>query len=127
MGIGHGGSLASFCSTFKAPYIQVESSLAPRAALGQLIVAAAVTLEKAGLIGSTRREMSNAANELVRLRRRCRIETPLKDNPAKGFALKLLGHLPVLYALQRMSSVARRFKNPLAANSNVLAKYDLLP
>jgi glucose/mannose-6-phosphate isomerase len=127
VGIGHGGSLASFCSSFNAPYIQVESSLAPRAALGQLIVAAAVALEKADLIRSTSREMSKAAQELVRLRRRCRIETPIESNPAKSLALKLLGHLPVLYALQRMSSVARRFKNQLAENSKLLAKYDLLP
>ena len=127
VGIGHGGSLASFCTSFRAPYIQVEASLAPRAALGQLIVAAAVALEKADLIRSTSREMSKAAQELVRLRRRCRIETPLNDNPAKGLALRLLGHLPVLYALQRMSSVARRFKNQLAENSKLLAKYDLLP
>ena len=127
VGIGHGGSLASFCSSFKAPYIQVEASLAPRAALGQLIVAAAVTLERAGLIHSTHREMSNAAQELDRLRRRSRVQTPTKDNPAKGLAVKLLGHLPVLYALQRMSSVARRFKNQLAENSKLLSKYDLLP
>ena len=127
VGIGHGGSLASLCSSFKAPYIQVEASLAPRAALGQLIVAAAVALEKTDLIGSTRREMSKAAQELVRLRRRCRIETPVGDNPAKGLALELLDHLPILYSLQRMSSVARRFKNQLAENSKLLAKYELLP
>jgi glucose/mannose-6-phosphate isomerase len=127
VGIGHGGSLASFCSDFKAPYIQVEASLAPRAALGQLIVAAAVTLESADLIRSTRREMSKATHELVRLRRRCRMDNPLENNPAKSLALKLLGHLPVLYTLQRMSSVARRFKNQLAENSKLLAKYDLLP
>ncbi len=127
VGIGNGGSLASFCYRFKAPFIQVEASLAPRAALGQLIVAAAVALEKADLIRSTRREMFQAAQELVRFRRRCRIDTPLEDNPAKSLALKLLGHLPILYSLQRMSSVARRFKNQLAENSKLLAKYDLLP
>jgi glucose/mannose-6-phosphate isomerase len=127
VGIGHGGSLSSLCSRFKAPYIQIEASLAPRAALGQLIVAAAMALEKADLIVSTRREMSKAAHELVRLRRRCRIETPLEHNPAKSLASRLLSHLPVVYALQRMSSVARRFKNQLAENSKILAKYDLLP
>ena len=127
VGIGHGGSLASLSSSFKAPYIQVEASLAPRAALGHLIVAATVTLEKANLIRSARREMSSAAQELGGLRRQCRVDTPLKDNPAKSLALELLGHLPVLYALQRMSSVARRFKNQLAENSKLIAKYDLLP
>ena len=127
VGIGHGGSLAAICSSFRAPYFRVETSLAPRAALSQLIVAAAVTLEEANLIRSTRREMSDVAQTLVRLRRRYRVDTPLKDNPAKSLALELLGHLPVLYALQRMSSVARRFKNQLAENSKLLAKYDLLP
>jgi len=127
VGIGHGGSLASFCYRFKAPFIRVEASLAPRAALGQLIVSAAIALENANLIRSTTREISKAAQELVRIRRRCRIETPVADNPAKSLAVKLLGHLPVLYSLQRMSSVARRFKNQLAENSKLLAKYDLLP
>ena len=127
VGIGHGGSLASLCHRFNAPFVEVEASLAPRAALGQLIVAAAIALENAKLIRSTTRETSKAAQELVRLRRRCRIENPLKDNPAKNLAVKMLGRLPVVYSLQRMSSVARRFKNQLAENSKLLAKYDLLP
>jgi len=127
IGIGHGGSLASFCNRFKAPFFQVEASLAPRAALGQLIVAATVALERANLVRSTKRETSMAAQELVRIRRRCRVETPLADNPAKSLAEKLVGHLLVIYSLQRMSSVARRFKNQLAENSKLLAKYDLLP
>src|SRR5256886_16049674 len=127
VGIGHGGSLASLCHRFNAPFVEVEASLAPRAALGQLIVAAAIALENAKLIRSTTRETSKAAQELVRLRRRCRIENPLKDNPAKSLDVRMLGQLPVVYSLQRMSSVARRFKNQLAENSKLLAKYDLLP
>src|SRR5437016_10094645 len=47
IGIGHGGSLASFCNSYKTPFFQVEASLPPRAALGQLIVAAAIALERA--------------------------------------------------------------------------------
>jgi glucose/mannose-6-phosphate isomerase len=127
VGIGHGGSLASLCRRAKAPFIQIESSLAPRVALGQLIAASAAALESADLIHSTRREMSEAGRDLVRLRGRCGVETSLANNSAKSLAQKLLGHLPVLYSLQRMSSVARRFKNQLAENSKVLAKYDLLP
>src|SRR2546428_5828822 len=127
IGIGHGGSLALFCNRFKAPFLQVEASLAPRAALGQLIVAAAIALERTNLVRSTTRERSMVAQELVRIRRRCRVETPLANNPAKSLAEKLVGHLLVIYSLQRMSSVARRFKNQLAENSKLLAKYDLLP
>jgi glucose/mannose-6-phosphate isomerase len=127
VGIGHGGSLASLCLRAKAPFIQIEESLAPRVALGQLIAASATALERADLVHSTRREMSEAGRDLVRLRGRCSVETSLADNSAKSLAQKLLGRLPVLYSLQRMSSVARRFKNQLAENSKVLAKYDLLP
>ena len=127
VGIGHGGSLASLCSRFNAPYFQVEHSLAPRAALGQLIVAATLALESADLVRSTTREISRAAQDLLLIKRRCRIETPLADNPAKSLAEKLLGRMLVIYSLQRMSSVGRRFKNQLAENSKLLAKYDLLP
>lgn len=127
VGIGHGGSLASLCQRVKAPFIQVEASLAPRAALGQLIVAAASVLQGANLVHSTPREIFEAGSDLARIRGRCRAESLLENNPAKKLAEKLLGHLPVLYSLQRMSSVARRFKNQLAENSKVLAKYDLLP
>jgi glucose/mannose-6-phosphate isomerase len=127
VGIGHGGSLASFCDRFKAPFIQVEGSLAPRAALGQLIVAATIALETANLVRPTTRERFEAGRELIRLRHRCRIETTLGNNPAKSLAGKLLGHLLVIYSLQRLSSIARRFKNQLAENSKLLAKYDLLP
>src|SRR3989442_590938 len=93
IGIGHGGSLASLCNRFKAPFFQVEASLAPRAALGQLVVAAAVALESANLVRSTTRERSIAARELVRIRRRCRVETPRVNNPAKSLAEKLVGLL----------------------------------
>lgn len=127
VGIGHGGSLGSLCYRFKVPFIQVEASLAPRAALGQLIVAAAIALERVSLVRSTTRDISEAGRDLIRLRDRCRIETALETNPAKRIAEKLLGHSLVIYSLQRMSSVARRFKNQLAENSKLLAKYDLLP
>src|SRR5207247_9114835 len=83
VGIGHGGSLATFCYRFKAPFIRVEASLAPRAALGQLIVSAALALENANLIRSTTREISKAAQELVRIRRRCCFDTPVTDKRAK--------------------------------------------
>src|SRR5207245_10371210 len=38
----------------------------------------------------------------------------------------LIGHLPVIYAVRRMASVARRFKNQLAEKSKMGAKYGLL-
>jgi len=71
--------------------------------------------------------MSEVSGELTGLRRQFRVQTPLKRNPAKRLAINFLDHFIVLYSLQRMSSVARRFKNQLAENSKELAKYDILP
>src|SRR5438093_1387371 len=38
VGIGHGGSLASLCHRFNAPFVEVEASVATSAALDQMIV-----------------------------------------------------------------------------------------
>jgi glucose/mannose-6-phosphate isomerase len=127
IGVGTGGKLRDMCSQFDAPFVEVESALAPRAALSQLIVAATCVLENFGVVASTFREMSETGRELAGLRSRFRVQTPLERNPAKRLATKLLDHFIVLYSLQRMSSVARRFKNQLAENSKEVAKYDALP
>lgn len=127
IGIGTGGKLSDLCNQFDAPFIEVEPVLAPRAALGQLIVATATALSRLGLVGSTSREMVETGRELVRLRKRFCREKPLETNPAKRLASRLLGSLVVIYSMQRMSSVGRRFKNQLAENSKLVAKYDVLP
>ncbi len=127
VGIGAGGRLASMCRSFNVPFVQVASAIAPRAALGQLIVAVASTLESFDLVHHAEREMVRAGNELVRLGNRVRKEIPLDKNPAKLLAEKLDARFVVAYSLQRMSSVARRFKNQLAENCKLVAKYDVLP
>ena len=127
VGIGAGGKLASICRSFNVPFVGVTPAIAPRAALGQLIVATANALEALDLVHRTSRGMLNAGKELVRLRTRVKKETPLANNPAKRLARKLQARFTVAYSLQRMSSVARRFKNQLAENSKVAAKYDVLP
>src|SRR5436309_11065562 len=125
IGVGTGGKLSDLCSQLGAPFLEVEPALAPRAALGQLIAAAASVLDNLGLVRSAVREMSEVSGELTGLRRQFRVQTPLKRNPAKRLATDLLYHFIVLYSLQRMSSVASRFKNTLDEIYKVLAKYDI--
>ena len=126
-GIGNGGELSELCDQFGAPFVRVKSAIAPRAALGQLVAATASVLAGLGLVRTVSREMIKAGTDLAVVRKRCQKETPISRNPAKLLASKMLGHLVVLYSLQRMSSVVRRFKNQLAENSKTIAKYDLLP
>lgn len=126
-GVGTGGSLAEICAEFRAPFVNVEHSIAPRAALSQLVVAVAGVLESFGLIRSASREMIETYRELVILKNRLRVQRRLERNQAKILATRLLGHSVVLYSLQRMASVTRRFKNQLAENSKEVSKYDALP
>jgi glucose/mannose-6-phosphate isomerase len=127
VGIGTGGKLESLCGRFRAPFIHVEESVAPRAALSQLVVAISVALERAGAIPSVSHELRDARRELLTVKRESGFETPLVKNPAKRLASRFLGRFIVLYSLQRMSSIARRFKNQLAENSKEVAKFDLIP
>lgn len=127
VGIGTGGELKILCAKFRSPFVRVNPSIAPRAALSQLVVATSMVLEEAGLVGRVSAELDRAWRELRPVMQSSRIKTQLTKNPAKKLAKSLFGHFIVLYSMQRMSSVARRFKNQLAENSKEVAKYDLLP
>lgn len=127
IGIGTGGRLAELCTRFHLPFIRVEPALAPRAALTQLVVATSTALEKVEAVESIGRGLEQAWRELLPLTGRCNAQIDMERNPAKRLAHSLLGHFLVLYSLQRMSSVARRFKNQLAENSKQVAKYEALP
>ncbi len=127
IGVGTGGKLEGLCDQFRAPFIEVETTVAPRAALSQMIVAIATALESLGLSRSTSKVLPEAGKELARLRTRFKAQNPIEKNPAKRLAAKLLGRFIVMYSLERMSSVARRFKNQLGENCKEVAKYDVLP
>lgn len=126
-GVGTGGRLAEMCTEFRAPFVDVEPSVAPRAALSQLVVAVTRVLEGFALVRSTSREVMETYRELVVLKNRLGVQSPLETNRAKRLASELLGRSVVSYTLQRMASVARRFKNQLAENSKEVSKYDVLP
>jgi len=92
-----------------------------------MVVATAVALHEHGIIQDPKNEIKLAIRELGLLRNRIQRQVPLSQNPAKRLAASLKGYLPVIFAFQRMASVARRFKNQLAENSKMFAKYSLLP
>jgi glucose/mannose-6-phosphate isomerase len=125
--IGIGGKLQELCEEFSVSFVAVEPAPAPRAALGQMVVATAMALHSQGITPDPASEIELTVRELGRLRDRIKMQVPLSQNPAKRFAASLRGHLPVIFALRRMASVARRFKNQLAENSKMFAKYSLLP
>ncbi|HEV2118663.1 MAG TPA: bifunctional phosphoglucose/phosphomannose isomerase [Candidatus Bathyarchaeia archaeon] len=127
MTIGTGGKLQELSEELGVPFLGVRPAPAPRAALGQMVVASALALNSCGIIQDPKSEIELAARELGRLRNRIQRQVPLTKNPAKRLAASLEGRLPAIYAFRRMGSVARRFKNQLAENSKMVAKCALLP
>jgi glucose/mannose-6-phosphate isomerase len=125
--IGTGGKLQELCEELEVSFVGVQPAPAPRAALGQMVVATAIALHRRAVIQDPTNEIKLAIQELGRLRNRLQRQVPLSQNPAKRLAELLKGHVPVIFAFRRMASVARRFKNQLAENSKVFAKYSLLP
>jgi glucose/mannose-6-phosphate isomerase len=125
--IGTGGKLQKLCQELDVSFTAVQHAPAPRAALGQMVVATAIALHGCEIIQDPENEIELAIRELGRLRNRIQRQVPLSQNPAKRLATSLKGQLPVIFAFRRMASVARRFKNQLAENSKMFAKYSLLP
>jgi glucose/mannose-6-phosphate isomerase len=125
--IGTGGKLQKLSEELDVPFLAVRPAPAPRAALGQMVVATAIALHSCGIIQNPKTEIELATRELGRLRNRIQRQVPLSENPAKRLATSLKGRLPVIYAFQRMAGVARRFKNQLAENSKMVAKHAQLP
>ena len=125
--VGTGGKLQKLSEGLGIPFLTVQSAPAPRAALGQMVAATAIMLHNCGIIQDPKNEILLATRELSRLSNRIQRRVPFSENPAKRFAASLIGRLPVIYTFGRMASVARRFKNQLAENSKMVAKYGLLP
>lgn len=125
--IGTGGKLHKLSEESSAPFLKVQAAPAPRAALGQMIVACADALRAYGVIQDHGSEIHSAIRDLRQLNRRVKGSTLQEENPAKKLASSLRNSVPVVFAFRRMAAVARRFKNQLAENSKMVGKYSLLP
>jgi len=125
--IGTGGKLQKLSAELDVPFLDVQPATAPRAALGQMVVATIIALNSQGIIQNPTTEIDLASQELRRLSNRIERQVPFSGNPAKRLAVSLKARLPIIYTFRRMASVARRFKNQLAENSKMVAKYGLLP
>ena len=125
--IGTGGKLQVLSEEQGISFLRVGSAPAPRAALGQMVAACAVALHAHGIIQNPMHEIETAIRELGQLKNRIQRQVPSKTNPAKLLAISLKGRLPVIYTFRRMGAVGRRFKNQLAENSKMVAKFAFLP
>ncbi len=121
-----GGRLEKVACEHGVHVARIKSGMPPRTAFPQILVAMASILQEYGVIQDLS-EIQSAAEYLKRLRQTVDFEEETDNNLAKRMALRLVDKFPIIYSLERMSSVARRFKNQLNENSKVHSKFDTIP
>ena len=121
-----GGMLAEISEKQGISVKRLKSGVPPRTAFPQMLVATMSILQEYGIIQDLE-DVQPVSEHLEKLRAELSVAKGTPHNFAKQMALKLIDTLPIIYSLERMSSVARRFKNQLNENSKIPAKFDTIP
>jgi len=123
--ITSGGQLARAA---KDACVVVPGGLAPRAALGYLMLPALAALERWELAGPSALEVEEAASVLEDIAAEWGPEVPAMRNPAKHLAERLAGRVPAVYAASPgLEAAARRWKCQFNENSKTLATWNVFP
>src|SRR6266508_3601499 len=65
--IGTGGKLQKLCEELEVSFVEIQAAPAPRAALGQMVVATAIALHSRGIIQDPKNEIKLTIQELGRV------------------------------------------------------------
>ncbi|MCS7309451.1 MAG: bifunctional phosphoglucose/phosphomannose isomerase [Armatimonadetes bacterium] len=121
--ITSGGELAQRAAHYSAPVAFIPKGQPPRSAMGYLFIPMLLVAHKAGVIRrDPTPELEQAIALLERAREAWHADVPLVHNPAKQFAARLYGKLPIIYGSQAYSTVvAFRWKTQLNENAKIHA------
>ena len=114
IGITSNGKLKEWCERFNLPYILVPEGYQPRAALPYLFFTMLTCLKKLKLV-----DLTEEIDETIQILRKIKINTEIVSS--------LKHSIPVIYASDEFSAVARRIKTQFNENSKVPAKNDVFP
>ncbi len=108
--------------------VVVPGGLAPRAALGYLMLPALAALVRWELAEPCAKEVDEAIQVLDEIAAECGPDNPAVRNPAKGLAEELAGRVPAIYAASPgLEAAARRWKCQFNENSKTLATCNAFP
>ncbi len=108
--------------------VRVPGGLAPRAALGYLMMPALAALERWRLVEPYGDDVEQAAGVLDELAAECGPSVPAAHNPAKRLAEALAGRIPAVYAASpALEPAARRWKCQFNENSKTFATWNMFP
>jgi glucose/mannose-6-phosphate isomerase len=122
-----GGELERLAKKFKVPFYKIIYKSEPRAAIGFPIGAILAIFKKIGILEMTEDEIIRALTHLKDYNETLFPDSPHRKNQAKQIAKETEGFLPIFYASEKMTSVARRWRSQLSENAKVISFYDTLP
>jgi glucose/mannose-6-phosphate isomerase len=124
--ISHGGKLEEVSTSLGVPHAQMPSIVAPRYMLPFMTFVGLRALDEAFGLDS-KGEALEAIEEMGKARGTLGAAVPLRANPAKRLALRLLGRTPAVYGTRVTRGPGLRFKNVVSENSKRHAVYDEVP
>jgi glucose/mannose-6-phosphate isomerase len=108
--------------------VRVPGGLAPRAALGYLMMPALAALERWRVVTPCGGEVEEAADILGEIGAECAPPVPTAQNPAKRLASALAGRIPAVYAASPVvEPAARRWKCQFNENSKTFSTWNMFP
>jgi glucose/mannose-6-phosphate isomerase len=121
-----GGRLEKYAKQAGVPHLKITGKMPPRMGLPYLFAGVAKIL--ATILESKRaEELKTLPNFLARLREMYGVESGTVRNDAKRLALKVHGHVPIVYAYPPLSVVALRWKSEFNENGKMPCKWEVLP
>jgi glucose/mannose-6-phosphate isomerase len=120
-----GGELERQCFKRSIACIKAPKGLKPRFAMGYMFFPIVIVLEKIKFI--EKQNLDLVINNLKETRDEIKPSTPLKDNPAKRIAFKLVGSVPVVHGFGIYEPVVYRARTQFNENSKVVSLSETYP
>jgi len=125
--ISSGGQLLERAQRMGDPFIRIPKGYPPRTALGYLLIPLLVLFSQWGWTSDVNPLLLRAAHRLREQVARYHPDVPDSENPAKQWAERLLGKIPILYTSTDLAPVGLRWKSQFAENGKMLAFHHTLP
>ena len=125
--ITSGGKLKQLAEREGIPIFVIDYQAPPRAAFPHSFMPLVGIFQKLGLVADKSADVKEAVGILKELSVDLIETMPLASNPAKQLAAKLYGHIAVIYGVETLSEVARRWKGEFNENSKAWAFFENFP
>ncbi len=127
MAITTGGELARRANEGGLPLWTYDYQAQPRAALGYSLMFLLGAMQHLDLVSNKSGDVAEAVTVMRQWQSQIKESVPEAENPAKQLARRLYHRLPVVYAAEHLSEVARRWKGQFNENSKSWGVFDVLP